>query len=178
MCLWIPHLFPFEDTDSKGLPLILDRERCSFTVRLQPLSENDGINATAAVTTAQGVLLAHESPESYNPDFTRYFNEFSFSNKLLLADEVTYPEKRWNTLEEYYRDNGLTIDYLQWRVDMLNNVIPIPDEYDAQFEPNEWEKREPADVTGQAFGEIWVPVDSLRRGIDAEISFPCFADKT
>ena len=105
MCLWIPHLFPFEDTDSKGLPLILDRERCSFTVRLQPLSENDGINATAAVTTAQGVLLAHESPESYNPDFTRYFNEFSFSNKLLLADEVTYPEKRWNTLEEYYRDN-------------------------------------------------------------------------
>lgn len=174
-CLWIPHLFPFEETNADGLPLILDRERCEVMVTLQQAEDNADIATTAAIKTQFGELSAQESALSYNPEFIRYFDEFEFQGKPLVADTVTYPPHRWESLEHYFREMHPDMDSETY-YSILLGQLPFPEEYGAQFEPNDWQERERSGFSGTAFGSIWVPVDELRRGIEADISFPCFAD--
>lgn len=169
--LWIPHLYPFEETDEHGLPIIYDRERCAVKIRLQPFVTSDDINTQVNIVTANATLLGQEAPESYNPYFIRYFNEFTFVGKPLISQSVTYPKIQWPTFADYLRDKGIS---KAEQTEFLMSQKAWPDEFLAQKQPEPWYVREPSGFGGFAFGEMFVPIDDLRHGINADILFPCF----
>lgn len=132
--IWVPHLYPFEETDEHGLPRIPDRERCAVQIRLQPFNTRDGTFTEVGVSTPNALLTGQESALSFNYESIRFFDEFTQTGKPLISELVT-----WH-----------------------------------QTEPDPWYLRQPSGFKGSAFGEMYIPIDELRRGVDAEISFPCF----
>lgn len=176
--LWIPHLYPFEELDEAGLPLIKDRERCNVTVSLEPLQFTDEAQEVT-IATPNGEFTAGESPESYNPWGILYFSEFNAIGRALVSDLVTYPEMQWPTLAEFFAaelpDHSYH-DYLQGPGSMDESLL---EPYNRQFEPKNWRARKPSGFQGNAFGSIWVPVDELRAGIiEASIIFPALAQSS
>ena len=173
--LWIPHLYPFEEVDEKGLPVIKDRERCEVTVSLEPLQSTDE-RQQATVITPNGDFTAGEAPESYNPLGIFYFSEFDAIGRALISDLVTYPKMQWPTLSEFFAAKlpGHTYyDYIR-NPESIDEALLEP--YYRQFEACNWLARRPSGAEGIAFGSIWVPVDELRAGtIDAQIFFPALA---
>lgn len=175
--IWVPHLFPFEDMDEQELPTIRDRERCEVTVCLQPpIDSYVDKPLQVAIKTPQGEFLAHESPESYNADGVSYFTEFTWNGKPLVSDLVTYPERRWTSLREYLREMKPNLSAQEYDAIMCGEPSANEDiaPFLAQDHPGDWWEREKSGYTSAAFGSIWVPVDLLRKGIEADISFPCF----
>ncbi len=171
--LWIPHLYPFEETDERGLPLILDRERCKLHVSLQLISGHTNISPAVSIQTPQAKLTANQGEESYNGSWKSYFNEFELDGTPLRADFVAYPKRRWHLFVDYVNEMNPTMTSDDFMASMLGK-LPFPDEFLNQDRPDNWQARPPADLIGTAFGSVWVPIDDLRRGIDAAISFPCF----
>jgi hypothetical protein len=178
--IWVPHLFPFEDTDDQGLPIILDRERCEVTVSLQPpigLYVDKPLNVT--IETREGKFSAGESPDSYNVAGISYFTEYTWDGKPLVSDLVTYPERRWPSLQIYLQEMKPNVSADEYDAIMCGE--PSADEgiapYLAQYQPGDWFDRESSGYGGTAFGTIWVPVEMLRDNrIVADISFPCFSE--
>lgn len=173
--LWIPHLFPFEETNEAGLPVILDRERCELTVSLQPIGENNTDVTTAQVETQFGTLTADEAPGSYNQYQILFFTDFEYQGVPLRADLVTYPDFRWSSLGQYLQEKDPTTSQAKYDAIMLGN-LPLPEEYSAQDRPDDWSERQPSRYAGTASGTIWVPLDEIRRGIESTLSFPCFSE--
>jgi hypothetical protein len=173
--LWIPHLYPFEETTEQGVPLIPDRERCALTVTLksmQTFEPNDSPNVM--IETPRGSLSADINLNieiSYGGD-RNYFELFEMLGKPLVSQLVTYDD-RWHSLAAYLEDPATPEAIEQYHLMMLDRV-PMPETYLRSKEPNDWTERTPSGHSGEAFGEVWVPVDELRRGINADISFPLF----
>ncbi len=176
--LWIPHLYPFEELDETGLPLIKDRERCNVTVSLEPLQFTSEAQE-ATISSPNGEFIAGEAPESYNPWGIFYFSEFNAIGRSLVSDLVTYPEMRWPTLAEFFAAELPELDYYGYsrRPESVNKNLLEP--YYRQFEPKNWRVRKPSGHKGNAFGSIWVPVNELRAGaIDASIIFPALTQSS
>ncbi len=173
--LWIPHLYPFEEVDETGLPLIKDRERCDVTVSLEPLQfTNEAQEAT--ISSPNGEFTAGEAPESYNPWGVLYFSEFNAIGRALVSDLVTYPEMRWLTLAEFFAAELPDLDYYDYFRHPESVDKNLLEPYHRQFEPKNWRVRKLSGYKGNAFGSIWVPLDELRAGtIDASIIFPTLA---
>jgi hypothetical protein len=144
---------------------------------MEPLQQEDLV-FTARLETQYGVLTAPQAPESYNPNFISFFTEFEFSGRPLISDVVTFPERRWNFFDDFLKDKGITLTNGEYR-DIRLGKTPFPEgeEYFAQDNPHDWQEREPSGYQGPAFGSIWVPIDGLRYGIEANISFPEFSEE-
>ena len=171
--LWIPHLFPFEETDENGMPIILDRERCELTITMKSMQtfEPNG-SPIVLIDTSQGTAIADirlNIEETYGAD-RNYFKYFEMQGKPFISQLLAYDE-RWRSLKEYLNDPNTSASITDYER-MMVSEIPIPEEYLRTKEPNDWTERSRADYDGLAIGTIWVPVDELRRGIDATISFP------
>ncbi|MFZ1248862.1 MAG: hypothetical protein WAQ24_00910 [Candidatus Saccharimonadales bacterium] len=170
--LWVPHLYPFEETDQDNLPLIRDRERCSVTVQMTKYAGvmPEPYPGAVEVVTNSDTLTARESPDSYNPYGNRYFTEFKSVLPLILR-EVTFPELQWPSYSDYYESHPNAPSLM----DVMDDKAPMPKEFTDQFEPNDWRSRKRVQYSGAAFGTIWVPVEDLWRGkIAAQIRFPMF----
>ena len=169
--IWAPHLYPFEETDDRGLPLIRDRERCEMTVALRPVEAPD-IYPLCVEICAGNQTYGAEQDISYGLVEGGIFTEFVAVGDEFTPENVTFPEMRWNNLVEYLNDNGRAAEY----ADMMTGKIPVPEEYTSQFEAEDWKTRQPSTYTAYRFGKIMVPVDRLHAGIEAEILFPMFQE--
>ena len=172
--IWVPHLYPFEQTDDKGLPYIRDRERLAMTVLLDPLEGQDLYPACAEIS-AGGQLYGSEVMPIHAMTILKTFTEFVAVGRRLVAEDVEYPELCWPTLSDYVADRmsdsgDPPVDVIIR--DMSRGVMPLPEEFEAQFRP--LQNRRLSRCGGNAFGTIYVPIDDLRRGIEATISFPMF----
>lgn len=167
--VWIPHLYPFEETDEKGLPLIRDRERCELEVTLTKVEGRDVYPVFTEITVNGQLYGAEQDPNSLMND-NRRFNEFAGVTTELRAEVVTFPEMRWPNLWQYcvakYSDNAATKFQ-----NIMDGKEGIPDEYSAQNRPEPWQDRVPSELTGTAIGSIWVATDDIRFVNDAKIFF-------
>lgn len=173
--LWIPNLYPFEETTEDGLPLIPDRERCEVIVTMKSMQTFDPDESPdVLIETPNGSLFADTHlniEETYGAD-RNYFSWFEMLGKPFVAQLVTYDD-RWRSLTAYLKDPATPETMEQYHLMMLDRVS-MPDDYLRSKEPNDWTQRSPSEHTDQAFGRVLVPVDELRRGIEADISFPIF----
>jgi len=170
--IWIPHLYPFEEVDEKGLPVIKDVERCKLTIELQGYGHagQEVPPLEVSVHTDDDVLTASENEASYNPFGEYYFIDFSSINRSVHAEVVEYPEIIYHTLGDYLDDKGMSADYF----DIMTRKKDIPEEFTRQFVPNDWNARKSSTFLSSATGEIYVPMHMLATGIEAGISFPAF----
>lgn len=88
--IWIPHLYPFEEVDEKGLPLIRDIERCRLTIELQGhgYQGREVPPLEVSVHTDDDVLTASENEASYNPFGEFYFTDFNSMNRTVHVEIV------------------------------------------------------------------------------------------
>lgn len=170
--IWVPHLYPFEEKDSNGLPLIKDRERCELTVLLSRIFGPKIYPLYTQIHADGQTYGAERDIEAIFMDGA-IFSEFVCAGSEYIPESVEYPEKSWKTVGDYLEEKGRTEEYY----DMMTGRTPIPDEYEQQFEANDWQVRQPSDLRVNRFGAIMVPVDDLRRGLDAEILFPFFREE-
>lgn len=174
--LWIPHLFPFEETRANGMPTILDRERCELTITMKSMQTfKPNESPIVLIDTPQGTAIADirlNIEETYSAD-RNYFKYFEMQDKPFISQLLGYDE-RWRSLREYLNDPATSASITDYER-MMMSEIPIPEEYLRSQKPNDWTERSRADYDGLAFGTIWVPVDELRRGINSTISFPNFS---
>lgn len=174
---WAPHMYPFEEMDERGLPLIRDRERCNVDIVLRSLAADTGHQSVpeveAELRTPYVTLRAQDNIEDYNPDGDLSFSDFVDLSRPLPADEVKYPEKRPLYFSEIVADLE-TNGQAELAESILTLRVPIPERYHAAYDPLDWQTRQPLKMVSSAFGEVWVPLDQLRAGIDATISFPTF----
>lgn len=171
--IWVPHLYPFEEIDSKGLPLIRDRERCEMTVLLSR------IDAPEIYPLFTEIYIGGQTyGASHDIEYDLYdgaaFTQFIAVDEHFTPESVEYSEERWDNLEEYLEEQGRLGDYM----DIMDGNIPFPEEYKRQHQPLDWRSRQPSDVTMSRTGNIMVPIDDLRRGLDAQILFPMFREET
>lgn len=93
---WIPHVFPFEDVDERGLPVILDRERASVNIKLTRLLVPQGSCQPEELwlETPYGAFTGHQSIEMWycwgGDEGIIAFDEFLVQNKKLYAEKVVF----------------------------------------------------------------------------------------
>jgi hypothetical protein len=178
MCaVWAPHLFPFEEVDPvTHLPDILDRERCSFVATLH--REQEGEQSAPhpyelAIHSPRGIFAAiPDMGQSYSGHDV--FNEFHWYLHRAVGQHVEWPDETPPSTADFLADLMVSDP------DRFNRIMQgeetMPAEFEKAHEPLDYRTRESwANESGlQAFGAIWVPVDELRRGIEAEVEFPMF----
>lgn len=171
--IWAPHLFPFEEITDQGLPVIPDQERCQIIVSMKPMhacfpDEDPKI----ALSTPAGNLIGKDDLNleiSYGTEKS-YYEWFKMIGRPLVSQLLVYG-KQWKSFTDYLNDPetpGSMDDYDK----ILDQEMPIPQEYLQSTEPLDWTKRPNSDYESTAFGQIWIPVSILRRGAEATISFP------
>lgn len=177
--IWVPHLFPFEEVDDNGLPTILDRERCKVTITLDPLtSRPPQLLPDISLATGTGSFSAVEAIEYHNPEGTVYFTEFCADTQPLRALRVSYPDNPWDSFSDYLAhvapDQDVEMLLFNGLHGRSEEVVAYAREFYRLRQPHPWYHWDPSEYTGSAFGSIWVPVDELRKGVAATITFPCF----
>lgn len=177
--LWIPHLYPFEETDETGLPLILDRERCELTVSMTSMQIFEPDESPEVVITTPHATIGAD--DVINIEYTygtdkNYYRQFMMQQKPLVSQLVSY-DQRWRDLTAYLGDPTTPEKIEDYPKIMLGRVA-MPEEYVRSKKPNDWTQRAISGHPGTAFGTAWVPVDELRRGIEADISFPNLSTST
>lgn len=91
---WIPHLFPFEDTDERGLPVIIDRERAKVNISLASLNLGHGGNEhSVRLETESGVFVGRPYREDMMAQAyydVVHLDEFTAEGKELYAERVLF----------------------------------------------------------------------------------------
>lgn len=95
---WVPHLYPFEDVDSTGMPVFVVRERAEVQVELTRLhfgdAGEDDKTPELKLKTAHGDFVGSESYEACPyPDDPIRFECYNQVGKELLAFSVHYNGK-------------------------------------------------------------------------------------
>lgn len=174
--IWVPHLYAFESIDENNMPEVRDRERLNveITMKKLPGHSKSPYPMSVRVDTLNGEYCAREDlGYNYGSD-TCWFLEFVHVDGDLVAHDVQHPQE----------EIGLTpvTDYLgtlfaKGQIDEAERYIRgeevLPPEFDS---PEPEISSDKSDLTGEPFGQLWVPVDTLRRGeVYAKISFPPFS---
>lgn len=93
---WIPHVFPFEEVNERGLPVILDRERASVIIHMTRLLAPKGSFEPDELhlETPHGAFTGRQSSEMWycwgGHDGNIKFDEFSIQDKKLYAEKVIF----------------------------------------------------------------------------------------
>jgi len=169
LAFWTPGMYPFEEIDTTGMPVILDQERCKMTVQLQPVLDSRA-TTTCRIQSQNGSYFAKESASSYNAAGINFFDEFEQLGRPMTAQIVEFPEIKWPSLSAYAQDEATRFTEDDYANALLGNG-PIPYEYEQQFIPYDYRRRETWQAENNAFGQVWVPVDRLLTGNQATVSF-------
>jgi hypothetical protein len=175
--IWVPHLYPFEPVDPKThLPEILDRERCLMEVRLRSLIEEQDVphRCEIAIHTEQGIFAAPPAIDLSYGSGRNYYTEFHWFEHDAIAQQVEWPNVEAPSVTDFLGELML-IDPDRYER-LMNGEEDTPHQFTYPHKPLDFRKRRPWENINkmQAFGEIWVPIEELRRGIDAKIEFPDF----
>lgn len=175
--MWIPHMYPFEETDEDRLPLIMDRERLEVLISMRKLtsSTEEPYPMRVKLDTENGEYIAEESVEYFNPDGICYFPEFEWLGHKIAAYKVNWIEpKPKRPLIELWEKMVASGEIEKYRR-MIKGEEPMPPEFSAKAQSPNVITKDKHELDWNAFGEVWVPVELLRSGnINAKISFPDF----
>lgn len=175
--IWAPHLYPFESVDPKtNLPTILDRERCLVNISLRSLSEEQEVphRCEIAIHTAEGIFAALPDIGTSYGSGQNYYTEFHWFEHDAIAHHVEWPNVESPSVTDFLAEL-LVIDPDRYSR-LTSGQEDLPHVFTYGHTLLDYRTRKPWDNGNkmQAFGEIWVPIDELRRGIDAKIEFPDF----
>ena len=177
--IWLPHLYPFESVDADtNLPTIVDRERCSFIVSLGRIEDGPKpapYPREIAIHSSQGIFAALPDMGSFDSE-EDYYTEFHWVEHGAIAQRVEWPSDEPPSVTDFLGEL-LATDVGRYNR-ILSGEEELPKAFEKSHEPLDFRTRLTwVNETGlQATGSIWVPVEELRRGIDADIEFVMFDD--
>ena len=175
--LWAPHLYPFENVSSiTHLPEVLDRERCSFAMTVQRIEDGQvpvPRPREVGIHTAQGIFAALPNIGLSYPG-TDMYDEFQWFGHNAVCQNLEWSDTAPPSITDFL--GKLSVSDPK-RLDLvLSGKEELPYEFEKSRMPLDYRTRTPWDNEDghQAFGAIWVPVDELRHGIDAQVEFVMF----
>lgn len=174
---WNAHKYPFEETDTEGLPVILDRERSNVLVSLQEIDRyRTNISPTIKVETDYGTFTSQHDSEFFNDEATSYFHYFVEAGKKSRMWAVQYPvgwQGRRESNEDYITrllENGET-ERAAYFAKHGKDRPSRPENH----QPFDYRTRSEAVRDYDDGGVPYVALEDIRRvSLNATISFPSF----